>query len=66
VHLDVDYPSEVADAEPGDFVWVPPLVVHAEIDPSASETTRTVAVRSTQDAIMVNLPEPDGWVPPLG
>lgn len=57
--------SNVVDAGAGDFVWVPPRVVHAEINPSPSETTRTVVVRSTQEAIVVNLPEPDGWEPPL-
>lgn len=57
--------SEVVDAEVGDFVWVPPHLVHAEINPSRSETTRTVVVRSTQVAIVVNLPEPEGWFPPL-
>lgn len=34
-------------------------LIHAEINPSRSETTRTVMVRSTQEAIVVNLPEPE-------
>lgn len=57
--------SSVAEAEAGDFIWVPPHVVHAEINPSRSETTRTVVVRSTQEAIVVNLPAPENWEPPL-
>ena len=57
--------EHVVDAEEGDFVWVPPHVVHVEINPSRTEPARTVVTRSSQEAIVVNLPEPAGWVPPL-
>lgn len=57
--------SSVAEAEAGDFIWVPPHLVHAEINPRESETARTVVVRSTQEAIVINLPAPADWTPPL-
>jgi uncharacterized RmlC-like cupin family protein len=41
--------------QPGDFVWVPPHVPHREENPSATEAVLVVA-RSTQEAIVVNLP----------
>jgi uncharacterized RmlC-like cupin family protein len=41
--------------QPGDFVWVPPHVPHREENPSGTEAVLVVA-RSTQEAIVVNLP----------
>jgi uncharacterized RmlC-like cupin family protein len=41
--------------QPGDFVWVPPHVPHREENPSDAEAVLVVA-RSTQEAIVVNLP----------
>lgn len=49
------------DAEPGDFVWVPPHVVHVEVNRSASEPIRMVVSRSTQDALVFNVEMPAGW-----
>jgi len=57
--------EDVRDAEAGDFIWVPPLVPHVEINPSDSETTVAVVVRSMQENIVFNLPTPEGWAPPL-
>jgi uncharacterized RmlC-like cupin family protein len=42
-------------AKAGDFVWVPPHVPHREENPGADEAVLVVA-RSTQEAIVVNLP----------
>jgi uncharacterized RmlC-like cupin family protein len=56
--------EEVHDAGAGDFVWVPPNLVHVEMNRSATEPVRMVVVRSTQEAIVVNLPAPEGWTPP--
>ena len=53
------------DAGPGDFIWVPPNHVHVEANRSAGEPVRMVVARSTQEAIVVNLPPPEGWVPDL-
>jgi len=49
--------GEVArlDTHPGDFVWVPPNVPHREENPGATEAVLVIA-RSTQEAIVVNLP----------
>ncbi len=58
--------EEVHDAGPGDFVWVPPNVVHVEMNRSATEPVRMAVVRSTQEAIVVNLPTPASWTPPAG
>lgn len=52
------------EAGPGDFVWVPPHVVHVEMNASDTETVRTVVARSTQATLVFNLPTPEGWTPP--
>jgi uncharacterized RmlC-like cupin family protein len=45
------------ETEPGDYVWVPPLVPHREENPSPGETAVVVIARSTQEAIVVNVEE---------
>lgn len=42
--------------EPGDFIFVPPYTPHREENPSSSEEAVVVISRSTQEAIVVNLP----------
>lgn len=49
------------DAEGGDFVWVPPHVVHVEVNRSATEPIRMVVARSTQEALVFNVEMPEGW-----
>ncbi len=56
--------DEVQEAGPGDFVWVPPHLVHVEVNVSDFEPVRTVVARSTQEAIVVNVAGPAGWSPP--
>lgn len=46
------------DAEAGDFVWVPPQLRHVEMNLSDDEPVVMVVARSTQEAIVVNLPDP--------
>ena len=58
--------SDPHDAEAGDFVWVPPHEVHAETNRSDTEPVRMAVARSTQEAIVVNLPNPEGWPPQEG
>jgi uncharacterized RmlC-like cupin family protein len=41
---------------PGDYVYVPPWTPHREENPDPEETAIVVLARSTQDAIVVNLP----------
>jgi uncharacterized RmlC-like cupin family protein len=45
----------VADAGPGDFIFVPPYVPHQEINASPDEALECVLVRSDQEAVVVNL-----------
>ena len=51
------------EAHAGDFVWVPPHVVHVEMNASNTEPVRMVVARSTQAALTFNLPTPEGWRP---
>ncbi len=45
----------VADAGPGDFIFVAPYVPHQEINALADETLSCVLVRSGQEPVVVNL-----------
>lgn len=45
----------VAEAEPGDFIFVPPYVPHQEINALSDETLECVLVRSDQEPVVVNL-----------
>ncbi|TCP46829.1 putative RmlC-like cupin family protein [Tamaricihabitans halophyticus] len=42
---------------PGDYIFVPPYVPHREENPDPNEKAVVVISRSTQEAIVVNLPE---------
>lgn len=62
----------VAEAGPGDFIFVPPYVPHQEINASPHETIECVVVRSDNEAVVVNLdidsvepPEHVAWVDPI-
>ncbi len=59
----------VAEAGPGDFIFVPPYVPHQEINASPHEELVCVLVRSDQEPVVVNLdirmveqPETVYWV----
>ena len=61
----------VAEAGPGDFIYVPPFVPHQEINASQDEPLTCVIVRNDQHPIVVNLdiqsvewPEEIPWVDP--
>ena len=61
----------VAEAGPGDFIYVPPYVPHQEINALEDETLECVLVRSDNEAVVVNLdiepvekPENVPWVDP--
>ena len=45
----------VAEAEPGDFIFVPPYVPHQEINAGTEDPLECVLVRSDQEAVVVNL-----------
>jgi len=45
----------VAEAGPGDFIFVPPFVPHQEINASEGESLECVVVRSGQEPVVINL-----------
>ena len=47
----------VAEAGPGDFIFVPPYVPHQEINALADEKLECVLMRSDGEAVAVNLPD---------
>ena len=62
----------VAEAGPGDFIYVPPFVPHQEINASPDQGLECVLVRSGGEAVVVNLdiepaerPETVKWVDPI-
>jgi uncharacterized RmlC-like cupin family protein len=48
----------VAEAGPGDFIYVPPWVPHQEINASPDAPLECVVIRSDQEAVVVNLDIP--------
>jgi uncharacterized RmlC-like cupin family protein len=61
----------VAEAGPGDFIFVPPFVPHQEINAKSDQPLECIVVRSGQEPIVVNLdvtpvepPEQVAWVDP--
>lgn len=62
----------VAEAGPGDFIYVPPYVPHQEINASRDEILECVLCRSGQVPVVVNLdiepvekPEEVAWIDPI-
>jgi uncharacterized RmlC-like cupin family protein len=62
----------VAEAGPGDFIFVPPFVPHQELNASTDEPLECVVVRSDNEAVVVNLdiepvekPEAVAWIDPI-
>ena len=45
----------IAEAGPGDFIYVPPFVPHQEINASPTEPLECVLLRSGQEPVVVNL-----------
>lgn len=43
--------------QPGDYIFVPPYVPHREENPDPSAPAEVVIARTSQEAIVVNLPE---------
>ena len=67
-----DHLEFVADAGPGDFIYVPPFVPHQEINADPAAPLMCVLVRSDQEAVVVNLdiesvekPEAVHWIDPI-
>lgn len=51
--------EESAEAGPGDFIYVPPHVVHQEINASETEAIDSIVVRSSQENVVVNVDVPE-------
>ena len=68
-----DHLEYVAEAGPGDFIYVPPFVPHQEINASPDEPLECVLVRSDNEAVVVNItdidtveqPEEVYWIDPI-
>jgi uncharacterized RmlC-like cupin family protein len=62
----------VAEAGPGDFIFIPPFVPHQEINAGTDEALECVVMRSGNEAVVVNLdiepvekPEAVAWIDPI-
>jgi uncharacterized RmlC-like cupin family protein len=62
----------VAEAGPGDFIFVPPYVPHQEINALSDEPLDCVVIRSDNEAVVVNLdiepverPQEVRWIDPI-
>jgi uncharacterized RmlC-like cupin family protein len=62
----------MAEADPGDFIFIPPFVPHQEINASTDEKLECVVIRSDNEAVVVNLdiepvekPESVEWIDPI-
>jgi uncharacterized RmlC-like cupin family protein len=62
----------MAEAGPGDFIYVPPFVPHQEINASPDAPLECVLCRSGQEPVVVNLdiapvepPEEVRWIDPI-
>ncbi|MFG3053836.1 cupin domain-containing protein [Kitasatospora sp. NPDC048239] len=56
VFLGEDGTEERIRTGPGDYVFIPPFVPHREENPGPEEEAVVVIARSSQEAIVVNLP----------
>jgi len=68
-----DHLEYVAEAHPGDFIYVPPFVPHQEINADPAQILHCVLVRSDNEAVVINIPDiapvepPESvyWVDPI-
>jgi len=54
----------VAEAGPGDFIYVPPYVPHQEINADPAQVLQCVLVRSDNEAVVVNIDNVEPIEPP--
>ena len=50
------------EAGPGDFIYVPPRLIHQEITLSGGEPLESIVVRDSQENIVVNVDLPEAMV----
>lgn len=51
--------EEAAEAGPGDFIFVPPNVIHQEVNFSDSEGVESIVVRDSQENLVINVDVPE-------
>lgn len=56
--------EQVMDAEPGDFVFVPPFEVHLEENLDTTGPAELLLARNSQEQIVVNVADPRTQPPP--
>ncbi|GAA0442602.1 hypothetical protein Aca07nite_63510 [Actinoplanes capillaceus] len=64
VFLDDERGEIRIDTKPGDYIYVPPWVPHREENPDPENEAVVVISRTTQEAIVVNVPDLR-WVDPV-
>ena len=64
VFLDPDQGETRIVTKPGDYIYVPPWVPHREENPDPDDEAVVVISRTTQEAVVVNLPDLH-WVGPV-
>lgn len=47
--------EHVSEAGPGDFIYVPPNLVHQEINPSDTESIEMIVARDCAEGVVVNV-----------
>ena len=52
--------EETIEAGPGDFVYVPPLLLHQELNASDSDEIEMIVARDSQENVVVNVDVPEG------
>lgn len=52
--------DSVVEAEPGDFVFIPPHVLHYEENASEMDSVEMIVARSSDEAIVINRTDPPG------
>jgi uncharacterized RmlC-like cupin family protein len=52
--------EHVVEAEAGDFIFVPPELIHQEINASSVESVEMIVSRSGKENIVVNVALPEG------
>ncbi|GAA0798898.1 cupin domain-containing protein [Spirilliplanes yamanashiensis] len=64
VFLDPEHGETRIITKPGDYIYVPPWVPHREENPDPDNEAVVVISRTTQEAVVVNLPDLH-WVGPV-
>ena len=54
-----DQLENVVEADAGDFIFVPPYIVHQEINPSSDQPVEMIVSRSSHENIVVNVDLPE-------